>query len=209
MPFALKKISDHSQLLIWRLDEELDFFKEQCVLTSQERRRLDDISFNSRKREFLCTRYLLQTYFNKNAVLAYEVDGRPILKNTTWKISISHSKTHLGILLTDMGQPGLDIELVSPRVVKISQKFVGKEEEQAFSCADPKTMTLLWSAKEATFKLLRYTAIDFKSEIEVPAFEMREHGMLLARFLRIACELDVALQYQFFEGNVIVWGIHS
>lgn len=205
MPLVINDKWPEAHLLIWKLEEDTNYYLSRVKLCEEELEKFHKIKVEGRKKEFLCARMLLQMFLGASVELSYHQDGRPFLKNNVCHISISHSKTHLGILLSHVGAPGLDIELVSSRPSRIYDKFVGKEEKQFVRKEDQKATTLLWSAKEAIFKMICRQGIDFKTAIKLNPFSIADKGALNGFYL--VSEAWVELNYQFIDGNVIVWGI--
>ena len=74
-------------------------------------------------------------------------------------ISLSHSKTHAALLLSASPHVGVDIETVSPRILRLASRIAQPCELPASFAAlsdDEKArhLTILWTIKEATYKSL-------------------------------------------------------
>lgn len=194
-----------SHLLVWKIEENVDYFRSELELSKAEEAFYKTIRFDGRRIEYLCARMILCKYQDKKETLLYHKDGRPYLYKSKVQLSISHSKSHLGVLFSTAGAPGLDIELVSGRPSKIYQKFVGEDEMDYVDRSDEKAVTLLWSAKEAIFKMACKQGVNFKTAIQIHPFSVKETGVLSAVFEDSPSVLK--LNYKFYDGNAIVWGI--
>jgi phosphopantetheinyl transferase len=92
-------------------------------------------------------------------------DGRPFIRavddigQTLPDISISHSGNLAGAMAAGEGRCGIDIQKVTPTVIKVSERFAGAAE---MTILDTLTgdlsmtarLTLLWAAKEALRKAI-------------------------------------------------------
>lgn len=117
---------------------------------------------SSRLFEKLTTAAMLKEIFGKETTLSYTPEGRPFLKPEL-SISISHSKSHVAILLSKQPHVGIDIEAISSRILNLESKI--KE-----ACSLPSAynnindfqktdfLTAVWTAKEAVYKSLRIQA---------------------------------------------------
>ncbi len=117
--------------------------------------------FKSRHRqcERLTVEAMLHRVFNEHTEVYYTQDGKPYLKTKDCSISISHSKTHIAILLSRLPFVGVDIELLSPRILGLEQRIALCEERPSnyFSLNNKEkiaVLTALWTAKEAVYKSL-------------------------------------------------------
>jgi phosphopantetheinyl transferase (holo-ACP synthase) len=60
---------------------------------------------------------------------------------------------------------GIDIEEMSPRIERISSRFVNSIEMSLIGEDEILDLTKLWTMKEAMFKINNRTGIEFKSEL--------------------------------------------
>ncbi|MEN8233135.1 MAG: 4'-phosphopantetheinyl transferase superfamily protein [Thermodesulfobacteriota bacterium] len=167
------------------LEKEINKLGEEKALANNlSREELDLLSkFASakRKREWLGGRFaakytaaqlLEQIESQKNAMhwssysIIADENGRPFLsvnkENTTQSlpdISISHSASMAAAMAVYKGYCGVDIQKVTPRVIKVSDRFCTHDEKQIlqdFFSVEPEKqaapLTKLWAAKEALRK---------------------------------------------------------
>ena len=65
-------------------------------------------------------------------------------------------------------QPGIDIELITRNVAKAARRFLSAEELKDCMAGDQlsnKDLMLRWCAKEAVFKMVPFSDVDFASQI--------------------------------------------
>lgn len=142
-------------------------------ITHKEKLLLDNISNENRKQEFIQTRKLRNETIGKIEIL-YNEDGKPLLTDSDYFISISHSQHFIGIIKAPFNI-GLDIEEINDRVLKIKQRFLNNEEQILFG-TNIENLTIAWTLKEAMFKLNNRTGIDFRKELLV--VEKTDFGFL-------------------------------
>ena len=88
-------------------------------------------------------------------------------------LSISHSKTHAALLLSSQKDIGVDIEQVSPRILRLADRLAQPSElPPDFAALPPgqqaQHLTVLWTVKEAVYKSLdRQDHIDLLTDITV------------------------------------------
>jgi 4'-phosphopantetheinyl transferase EntD len=136
----------------------------QVALFPEEKEQLSALSNEFRKVEFLGVRSLR----NKLSILEpinYTENRKPYLYgNQHMFISISHSKKYCA-LGASSNHIGIDIEEVSPRIERISSRFVHRDEEKFIGANHLFDLTKLWTMKEAMFKLNDRSGIEFKTEL--------------------------------------------
>lgn len=136
-----------------------------------------------RQWEWLTVRAMLRELLGPNANICYKDSGKPKLTDLPpdshlSNISISHSKTHATLLLAENPCIGVDIELVSPRILRLANRIAQPEEvptsfggmsEQEQS----EYLTALWTTKEAIYKSLSNQAeIDILTDISIIPFNI-------------------------------------
>jgi phosphopantetheinyl transferase (holo-ACP synthase) len=157
----IKEIDTHNKylrILICPLQDESGFASVQ--LTSNENSELKKIENTVRKREYMSIRKLLR-FSGIKTEISYK--GKcPILLSEDIHISISHNKTHVAIALGKF-RCGLDIEIISKRVLRVRNKFLSTSELKT-SENDIFINCLYWSAKESIYKWDN-SLINFKEDI--------------------------------------------
>ena len=72
----------------------------------------------------ICTRILIKQMLNNNITVSYDSYNSPVLNNTDYKVSLSHSGPYVVVILCRTKQPGIDIEKIHDRILKIEEKFL-------------------------------------------------------------------------------------
>jgi phosphopantetheinyl transferase len=135
-----------------------------------------------RKCEWLTVRTLLKTLLGEEKEIAYQPNGKPYLSDHSYHVSISHTNYkgvhdnnllgYVAMVLNEEKEVAIDIEMISPRVLKIKDRFLTEEEAKSIS-ADNEIIHLLlhWSAKESVFKILDTENVDYQSQIHISPFK--------------------------------------
>ncbi|MFO7878759.1 MAG: 4'-phosphopantetheinyl transferase family protein [Bacteroidota bacterium] len=140
---------------------------DSISLTKEEKQKLNSLKSPSRKREYLAVRSLLH-HTGLKGKLIYK-NKRPKLKDSPYKISLSHCKTHAALALSQQ-EVGVDVETPGNRIRKTVGKFLGKDETQ-MAGNDIHKLTLFWSAKESIYKI-NNRLNNFKRDMRITALDM-------------------------------------
>ena len=154
MGLILLKKEKNQSLGIWEISESINELKALIKGV-----KLDQIKSQKRKLEILAVRALLEKMCG-NVKLDYNKYGAPVLDNNK-KISISHSKKLVAIIVSEL-KTGIDIEIISERVLKVKNKFLSYSDNIDESQED---LTIAWSTKECVFKWHQKGNLNFKDDI--------------------------------------------
>jgi len=111
--------------------------------------------------------------------------GKPFLPGGR-QFSISHTRGFAAGIISADTPVGIDIEFISPRVLKIEKKFLNPQE-----CAllDPLSeqerivfSSLFWSIKETVYKCWGNGGVDFAEQIRIQSFSDHEKGRATVQF---------------------------
>jgi len=201
-----KEVDACCKLGIWEINEEYDDLLSRLSLTDEEKKRLENFSNYNRKLEFLSVRTLMNEMAGKPSRIVYNNERKPFLENNSFKISISHSHQLTSVLMSHIKLVGIDLEYMSHRIQKISDRFVHEDE---YITQDEELVKyhlyIHWCAKEALYKLCDKKGIHFKKDIQIKPFEPADSGMLKGIVHRDQGTEDYELHY-FRNGNyIIVW----
>lgn len=136
------------------------------LLTNQEVQKVDSFKCEKRKRTFIGVRELLNIH-SPTETIYYNTIGAPYLKNRSSHISVSHSQLTCAIAFNPKNEIGLDIEFHTGQATRVRKRFIHEDEE--FLCTNEKSDTLLWSAKEALYKIAQTKKIIFKTQLRLLA----------------------------------------
>lgn len=159
---------------IWKVEESEEQLTAPLphgnALLAEARTRF---SAPSRRLEWLAVRRLLHEVGCLSPI-AYLPSGRPYLAEDNRHLSISHTRGYVAVALHDTRPVGLDIEQRGVKVCRVQEKFLSREEK-LFLPSEKKNVEalhLIWSAKEAMFKLIDREGIDFAEHLHLHPFSL-------------------------------------
>lgn len=98
--------------------------------------------------------------------IAHTPDGAPFLtSHPDLTLSVSHSLTTVAVAVADH-PVGIDIEAPRQQLAAVAERFLDPDEQQAAN-GDINALLRAWTAKEAVYKTLRRTAVDFARDIRL------------------------------------------
>jgi phosphopantetheinyl transferase len=125
------------------------------------------MSNRNRQIEWLSIRSLLLSIGLRSDIV-YDEHGKPHLKNNHEHLSISHSQHRIAVSIHQKKAHGIDLQHISPKIIRIKQKFLNQAELDMLEKSDDSiTLTVLWSMKEALFKSYGKKDIFLKGNIEL------------------------------------------
>ncbi len=189
MPF-LTEIDLGSKIGIWKITEDAETLKKGLVLSPNSLTRLPGMKNPER---FLAIRQLLLHYGITDEEMIYDKHGKPGLLNGR-NISVSHSHN---MAVVAFGNVGVDIEKISPRVIKASHLFTRPEQ---ISDSTIEVLTLIWTVKEAVYKLNGSRPLEFNKHIKV-GMPNQNHGVAHSTYP--SWELEFCYQYTQIEDYIL------
>ena len=158
-----------------------------------------------RQRERQAVQQLLTSMMNgdNSYTIGHEPSGKPFLIHQPspidYQLSISHTRGYAVLLISDDSGVGVDIEYRSNRVERIASRFIRPDEMT--ETTDEKL--LLWSAKEAVYKLF--------SEDRLGFFDMRAISIdeSIVRMENMKRNIVVDVHYNLTDDYVLTYVLYS
>lgn len=183
--FYQKDINVDTKLGIWKIEENEDFFK--TYVPSHR-----DVTHPHKRLQHLSGRFLLKylfPYFPSHLIQIADT-RKPFLADETFHFSISHCGDYAAAIVSRKYRVGIDIEIPTEKVKRISHKFVSEDEFINLNPADLSDFTQIWSAKEAVFKWYGEGEVDFRQHIQLK-FDANDENNLHCFFAKTGANLDV------------------
>ncbi|SEN62250.1 Phosphopantetheinyl transferase [bacterium A37T11] len=177
-----KEVGSGVRIALWKIEESSAELLMQLQLNDSERAYLQRIDKGKRTSHWLGTRVLLRKMLHTDGYIDCPSDenGKPYLTNFPQKISLTHSFDYAGVMLSDHGDVGIDLELVSDKIERIASRFLKPAElnyiqgphriRQLYAC---------WCAKEAVYKLQGKKGVSFRDNILIGPFVYQPKGGML------------------------------
>lgn len=205
--FFQQQINETTRLGIWKIEETEEFFKNNVP---QHR----DVTHPKKRLQHLAGRFLLQFLapdFPYELIRIAET-RKPFLQNEEYHFSISHCGDYAAAIISKDRRVGIDIEIQTPKIQKVSEKFLSPAEHSVFnieaSTYIPLTadnyslLTLLWSVKESVFKWYGEGAVDFREHIRL----LKQHKSdQTIDCIFTKTKTDLTVHYRYFEHMVLAW----
>lgn len=208
MPTCYNKFGTDFSLSVWKITEQLDELLKGFDWTENEKRELSGFKNEHRRLQWLCSRILLRQLISEKREIVYDGYGKPSLLNSPYKISISHSKNFVAVIVSKKQDVGIDIEVLADRIEKIAKKFISPAEWKFLANETKREqMYVLWCAKETLFKLYSKGELDFKENLSVSPFSYRQKGSIHARVQKNSFVRDYTLCYEEMNDCMLVYGI--
>ena len=210
MPVEFIKDNKDVILGLWKITEDVEFFLSELDLSENENEFLNSFANESRKKHWLAYRILADRMINNNRhnEIKYDENRKPHLKNTEFHISVTHTGNYAAAVISKTTSVGIDIEKITPRILKIKHKFLN-ENELKFSEKENilEHLYIYWCSKEAMYKLYGKRDIDFRKNIFVEEFTVSEKGKTNGIIKTDKTEKQVNLFFEFFDGHLLVYAI--
>ncbi|MCH2198354.1 MAG: 4'-phosphopantetheinyl transferase superfamily protein [Flavobacteriales bacterium] len=176
MPLKLHlRHSDDFQIAFWHLEETLEELQSTCTLTPADEAEFIKLNHEKRKREWLASRAALRIGLASAESVQYAPTGKPKLESS--EMSLSHCLPIAGALIHPT-HAGMDIQIPDEKIGRIRTKFAHPEERGAAEQSDRELdyLTILWSAKEALFKVYGQ-GLHFAEQIRIDQFKVGQREL--------------------------------
>lgn len=205
--FFSRELDNGATVSVWEIVESEEELLSLCSVPSDELEELQLIRSVDRRRERLAVRALLNELFDGKVYLGHHDNGRPFLQNSLIEISISHTGRFAVVLTHPEESVGIDIESLERNFSAVEKKALSPDEIENLSERSRNLhLAIFWSAKEAIYKRMSQSDVDFAKQIEIKRFSPKESGEIEATFIqKDGEELEFELSYEIFENHVMAW----
>ncbi|WP_018477081.1 4'-phosphopantetheinyl transferase family protein [Pontibacter roseus] len=207
--FHTRELDSHTLLGIWTLEEEPEellhtlpphFDAQQALAHTHPRR----------QREWLASRVLvyqlLQRFTAEPLPLLRDLTGKPLLQKEGLHLSITHSPSLAAVILSDRYEVGIDIEYISPKALRVADKFL-TERERILTADDELKTCLYWSAKETLYKMYGKKQLVFKENLFVEPAQGAENNVLQGQVITDKFSKLYQIQHELLLGHVLTYSI--
>jgi len=210
MPFAKKIETENGLIGIWEITESAGSLISAFRFTENEEIEFKKFSGEKRQKEYLATRLLLQNILGKKTEVIYHETRRPLLKDSTLNISISHSADYVVVFISN-DLCGIDVENVHRNIDRVTKRFLHPEElawiENSNQCQQLKMIH--WGAKEAIFKCSCQNGIQFDKQIFINPFEIGKTDFFSGILTGKNQNAHYILRYFDFGNNMVVYCVED
>ncbi len=163
-------------LLLWNVEEESDWLKEQLNLVPGLWVEYDSLVNDSIRYRWLASRFAVQQVSQQSPLdIIKDQLGRPYLGVERKPLSLSHCQGFVAAIHADVSV-GIDVERISSRVQKIKNYFM-RDEELDLLGEENEALILAWSAKESIYKWLGEKHLGYKSQLCIRSIDFMGQAM--------------------------------
>lgn len=184
MPVVFNKnIDDDTILAVWKIEESEEELVSGLQLKQHELDFISSLNNGKRLLHWLSTRLLLRTMLNTSDYIDCRMDehGKPYLVDLDYHISLSHSYDYAAVIIGKKRKVGVDIELIKHKIKGIRHKFLSDVELAQKQIGDNiNGLYVCWCAKEAIYKWNGRKGLEFKQDMHIKPFKLKDEGQLNA-----------------------------
>lgn len=130
----------------------------------------ENVRSENRRHEIITEGVMVKELFGEKVSLAHRESGAPYLvekgEEVETNISISHCEGLVAVAHCRDRKVGVDVEVVSDRVMRVRDRVLSADEIR-FAGSSTVLNTLAWTAKEALFKLIPESGVDFRADLHI------------------------------------------
>ncbi|PLX22321.1 MAG: hypothetical protein C0599_06610 [Salinivirgaceae bacterium] len=203
MPFYKQIwLNADTAIQLWELTESPIDLLPWAELNLSEKAQLESIKNVKRQCEFLAVRIMLKKVW-KTRQIYYTDSGAPYLEGEETYISVSHSKRFVSLMHSKY-PCGVDIESIESKALKVAGKFLNDIEMKLIGEESPaKDATLLWSAKESLFKLLRIEGVDFATQLLIEEIENHDKRKIHSEIVSKKAHTNHEVLFEYIDDQVL------
>ena len=223
-----KQIGNKAQIAVWEITESEQQLIELLTGEGDEwKEEIEEISLSSspaHRVERLAVIALVQSLFDEPVHIGHHENGSPYIENNSTHISISHTKGLAAVIIAPQQEVGIDVESIERDFSAVQKKALGSREVEELSDDGQQRNTqlaLYWCAKEAIYKRMGVSGVDFSKDIHIERFSVKEEGEIDAVFTypiedediaeesrqKERTEKELTLQYEFLNNYILVWTV--
>lgn len=205
--YLRKKLDQGGEISVWEVTESEEELLKIISIPNDELEELYFTRSESRRKEKLAVRALLNTVFEDKVYLGHHDNGSPFIQNNSTHISITHTTCFVAIITHPTEDVGIDIECLERDFSAVEKKALSEEEREDLSDKHRNLqLAIYWCAKEAIYKRMSQHGVDFAKQMEVDKFNPKDEGEIDATFIdKDGEEEEFELEYEVFDNHVLVW----
>jgi len=212
MGLYFKKELPRAVLGIWEITEPLEEICSKVKLSREERKIFSCLKSHARKHQWLSYRMILPYLVKPKDMSSIDYDncGKPFLNNGVKHISVAHSGKFSALIASTKHSVGIDIEKIQPKIVHLTEKFMNNHElDQISSRHEIESLYLVWTSKEAIYKLYGKKDILFKDHINIFPFDFKGHGTIIGEINTPDFKKQLSIQYSVIENYLMAFTIDN
>jgi 4'-phosphopantetheinyl transferase len=174
----LQKHVDDATICVWELDGSERAYWESANFLPGEKERIAAIRSELKRMQRVAVRMLLNMLSkHEGNRLEYDEFNKPYLSGPDWHISISHAGDKVAVMVDGSASPGIDIEVIDPKIERIAKKFMSRDEMKDVEGENRvEKLYVYWAAKEAMYKIHGTRGLHFIGDLHIEPFRYDPSG---------------------------------
>ena len=202
-------VTEHeSHILLWKIEEDAQYYIERLKLTSYDYAELDKFLVEKRKLQWYASRHTLKQILQTEEVvhLHKNEQGKPFIHGSELHLSLSHTNEITAAIANHHHKVGIDIEHIKEKVKRVSHKFTTAHELQYMTVENEVAYLItIWSAKESLYKLYGNKKLDFIEHIKLEPFYLQQEGVIQGRIIKETFLKDLVVHYRIIGDHVLTY----
>ena len=150
-----------------------------------------------RRREHLAWRRVVRSELGRNVLIEYNEVGAPVVDTPNTHISVAHGGERVAVAIAD--EPvGVDVESLDRNYDRVKSRYMSPAEEALSEMEE--WPAVVWTAKEAIYKLYGQREVDLTEDIRIMAFDAERMQLNAA----VRDRADIVVEAQIIENSVVV-----
>ncbi len=201
----LRELNNETKFAIWKIEESVEELLGRLQLDEREKAKLESLSKGKRTLHWLATRVLLRYLLKTENYIACPSDenGKPFLPDYPFKISLTHSYDYAGVLMSQRGECGIDLEIVKDKILRIKEKFLKPSELSFILNENVEQLYACWCAKEAVYKLQGNKGVSFLDDMTILPFQYRPQGVMTLMLRKEKHSYAFQVYYEKFQDYML------
>ncbi|QOI97388.1 MAG: 4'-phosphopantetheinyl transferase superfamily protein [Flammeovirgaceae bacterium] len=204
MPITKIEVSKERAWGVWKIEEdELGLVEQTNGLDCIP----ENIRHSGKRLEYIAGRVLVKHLMEKANLpftgLTKDAYGKPLLKNCSWHVSLTHSFPLVAAVLDAKNSPGIDLEQVNPKLLRMAPRIFHITELRDAG-NDVIKHTVYWCGKETLMKIYGRRDVVFAENLLIEPFKLDNKGELRGRIVADNTQTHVTLRYYLFDNFVLV-----
>lgn len=196
------------QLKVWAIQEAEAFFESALQLDDPTLRGLQTLHPAARM-GWLASRYLVADLTQTLPPPILKDGKKPYLSIPPHFVGISHTEQYAAVAIAHQNI-GIDVQMLDEKLYKVAPRFMNAAELEAVTDTHRlEYLAVMWSAKEALYKMYNNRAIDYRKELLIEPFQYSPQGGTCIGYIPLPNQTTyrVRFTYQLINQNaVLVYG---
>jgi phosphopantetheine--protein transferase-like protein len=187
---------------VWKISESVDELLSMIDFSEEDYATFEKFKVKSRQAHWLSYRLMIKQLMGKDCKcdFYYDEHGKLQFKDLDYSISVTHSGLYSGVIISKDHYVGIDIEKIGDRINLLADKFLTENEKANLPQDNQyRYLTVLWSAKEALYKLFGKSNVIFDKNIILEPFTLSNEGCFNGHIILDDIKRDYKLGYEFSD----------